>query len=269
MIKNNLLEVSFIHADERFEGKLKDMSSIFRDISVSNIRQLFIERAGIIREPEKEQIDFTHRTFQEFLAAKAAVDERNIDLLVRNAHYDQWREVIILVSGLAAKQMREEIIMSLINRGDIEKKYRYQLHLLAVAWLETCIELGQEVTLEVEKRLVNIVPPKDMKDAQALSAAGELAVKHLAKADFSNSTTAACIRALALIGSDSALETLKEYACDDSPTVIDELLRAWDFFDRETYTKNVLAQTFRNRSELTLERLPSLEGIKYFTNLTS
>src|SRR5205823_1004404 len=71
----------------------------------------------------------------------------------------------------------------------------------------------------------------------------------------------------ALIASDAALEMLEGYANDT--TVIAELLRAWDAFDRETYARNVLSHLLRNRVDLRLERLPSLDGIQYFTNLTS
>lgn len=70
-------------------------STTSSDASGSGVRRLFVERAGIIREPVAGQIDFTHRTFQEFLAAKAAVDEMDTGLLVENADDDQWREVII------------------------------------------------------------------------------------------------------------------------------------------------------------------------------
>jgi hypothetical protein len=120
----------------------------------------------MIREPVVGEIDFTHRTFQEFLAAKAASDEMDTGVLVAKAHNDQWREVIILACGLASKAMREEIIKGLIARGDTEQAHRYQLHLLAVSCLETSVELGQETKTEVEKRLSQLVPPKNMTDAR-------------------------------------------------------------------------------------------------------
>ena len=164
MIKNNWSQVALELVDERFERKLKDMPGIVQNISGSGVRRLFVERSGIIREPVTGQIDFTHRTFEEFRAAKAAVDEMDVGLLKTNAHNDQWREVIILASGLATKQMREELIKGLITRGDEEKEHRYQLHLLAVSCLETSIELSQGVKAEVERRLSRLVPPKNITD---------------------------------------------------------------------------------------------------------
>jgi len=267
MIKNERSEAALELVDERFARKLTNMPNIAQDVSGPGVRRLFVERAGIIREPVTGQIDFTHRTFQEFLAAKAASDEMDTGILVANAHNDQWREVIILASGLSTKQMREELIKGLIVRGDTDKQHRYQIHLLAVSCLETSLELGKDVITEVEKCLSQLVPPKNMTDAKALAAAGELAVKSLAKKRlYIATTTAACVRTLALIGSDAALEMLEKYANDTRSTVTNELLRAWDSFDRETFARRVLSQTFRNRPGLYLEHLSSLHAIQYFTS---
>jgi predicted NACHT family NTPase len=49
-----------------------------------------MERSGLLREPAAGRVDFVHRTFQEYLAAKAAVDNDEIGQLVANAHDDQW-----------------------------------------------------------------------------------------------------------------------------------------------------------------------------------
>jgi hypothetical protein len=107
MIKNEWSEVALQLVEERFTRKLKEMQGTPQDVSGSGLRRLFVERAGIIREPVVGQIDFAHRTFQEFLAAKASCDEMDTGILVKNGHNYQWREVIIVASGLATKQMRE------------------------------------------------------------------------------------------------------------------------------------------------------------------
>ncbi len=132
LIHNGWSQIELQRADERFAHKLTNMHNISQQISSVDVRRLFVERTSILREPIAGHIDFTHRTFQEFLAAKAALDEGDIGVLVKNAHDDQWREVIILASGLATRKVREELMQVLIERGDTEKVHRYQLHLLAV-----------------------------------------------------------------------------------------------------------------------------------------
>jgi hypothetical protein len=270
LIHNGWSQIELQRAEERFARKLTDMHNIAQNVSSIDVCRLFVERTSILREPIAGHIDFTHRTFQEFLAAKAALDEGDIGVLVKNAHDDQWREVIILASGLATRKVREELIQELLKRGDTEKEHRYQLHLLAVSCLATSVELGQEVKVEVSKRLSALVPPKNITEARALAASGELGVPYLVKSkQYPATTTAACIRALSLIGGDAAFKAIEGYAQDTRSTVVDELMKAWASFDRKEYARRILAQTFQRKPDLRLEHLSSLDGLQYLTNLTT
>src|SRR5207302_690454 len=89
------------------------------------------------------------------------------------------------------------------------------------------------------------------------------------KKKYPASTTAACVRTLALIRSETALDMLEGYANDTRSLVFAELFRAWDSFDRETYARRILSQTFQNGTDLRLERGSSLDGIQYLTSLTA
>lgn len=271
MLKENISEVASSVADKHFSSKLANMPNVPLDTTGALVRRLFVERAGIIREPVAGQIDFTHRTFQEFFAAQAALDAGDIEVMVANAHNDQWREMIILAAGLASRPLCERLINGLIRQGDNAQKKGQQhlLHLIAVSCLETAIELGQEIRVKVERRLSQLVPPKNTIDAQALAAAGEMAVKHLArKEELSGEITAACIHALALIGSDTALDMLEAYTKDTREIVINELLKAWDSFDREIYAQRIILQLLNNETSFSFSHLPSLDGFQYFTQLT-
>jgi hypothetical protein len=194
----------------------------------------------------------------------------DIDLLVANAYNDQWREVIILAAGLASRAQCTQLVSGLIQRGDEDHAHRHQLHLLTVSCLETAIELEPQVKAEVEQRLSKLVPPQNMTDAKTLAAAGELAVKYLMKKrSYTGVITAACIRALATIGGDAALDVLEGYARDDRETVVKELIKASHAFDREDYARRVLNPKLLKVSTLHLARISSLEElIKYVTNLT-
>ncbi len=240
MLQANLSETDVLQVDERFSEQLAHMPNLSQDITGTAVRRLLVERAGIIREPIAGQIDFTHRTFEEFFAAQAALDARDIGRLVAGAHDDQWREVIILAAGLASKALCEQLITGLIKRGDAEKVHRHQLHLLAVSCLETAIELALEVKNEVEKRLHTLVPPKNLTSARALASAGDLAVPYLqlSRLSYINTQVAVpCIQSLALIGTELALEQLEEYASCKYffYSVADALYQAWNAFDKEAY----------------------------------
>lgn len=272
MIKNGWTEVESRRVEDRFARKLTYMHNIPENISHIDVRRLFVERANIIREPVVGRIDFAHRTFQEFLAAKAALDEGDIGVLVKNAQDDQWQQVIILASGLATRKVREELIRELIQRGDIETENRYQLHLLAVSCLDTSVELGSDLKAEITKRLNALIPPKNRTDAKALAAAGELVVPYLSvsnlarKKQLSAATSALCIYSLAHIGGDTALKALEGYSKDRRITVLNELSRVNDFFDKKKFEQ----QIFKNVSGIDLKgyaRVSDLDFIVGCTNL--
>lgn len=68
MMRNGYSDVSVEEADQHFEAKLPDLDAPNAD--GRNVRRFFAERTNLIREPVDDRIDFTHRTFQEFLAAQ-------------------------------------------------------------------------------------------------------------------------------------------------------------------------------------------------------
>ena len=183
------------------------------------------------------RVHFVHRTFEEFLAAKAAMDAGDIGLLIDKADDDQWWEVIILAAGLARPKDREDLIQGLIRRGDEDKKtdspLRYQLHLLAVACLEASVELSPDISREVQKRLARLMPPSDRQAANALAQARDLAVPYLKYDEtYSGGAIDACVYALVQIGSEAAVEALKTYVAEDQ--VLQQLFDAADTFDRQS-----------------------------------
>ena len=247
--------------------KLESLRGLSQDANASNVLRFLIERTGIVREPISGWLDFTHRTFQEFLAAKAAIYESDTGLLIEKAENDHWREVIIMAAGLANKDTREQLITALLNRGDVMPAGRHYLHLLAVACLEASVELTPELQGRIRTSLSNLVPPQNLAQAKDLSSAKDLAVPFLNyKPDLEPRVYSACIQCLAMIGGDAALEVLEEYGKDERQDIIDELVGVWSRFNIKDYGVRVLQP---NSKELTVERLRDLEGFQFLTNLVS
>lgn len=181
------------------------------------VLKLFLDRVGLIRELSHNEIDFPHRTFQEFLAAKGAIDEDDLNILVRNAHDDQWREVAILAVGQLSAKPATKMIIDLLVRGDSEPRNKHTLYLTAVSALEVLVSFDKDVSLqeEVASRLEQIVPPRTITEAKVLASAGELVTPFLKwKKEYKVKEAAACARALALVGGDLAHTLLEDYAKD-------------------------------------------------------
>jgi Leucine-rich repeat (LRR) protein len=251
------------------EAKLRGMHQI--DHSAEDVFDHLLLRTGVLREPVEGQVDFIHRTFQEYLAAAEAVEQKHIPMLIQSAHLDQWREVVILAAGHAPTPERNGMLGQLLARGHGDVAHRHRLLLLAVACLETSVELDPILRESVELSLVEVLPPTNMTDAKAVASAGELAIPQLA--GFSGgrvhaTTVAACVRALALIGGPEALQALKGFARDRRVTVTRELMRAWSLFESEEYASEVLAESPLNNGRLLLRDPGLLPAVKSLRNLT-
>lgn len=258
--------VSKERAEERFNMRLKSMPQLQSVISSSDLLRLFVERTGLLREPQMGHVDFTHRTFQEFLAAQAALDEGNTGSLLKHAHDEQWRELIVLAAGRASSRTRDEIVRGLINRGDQESQHRHRLHLLAVSCLETAVELAPDLVMEVTGRLRRLVPPNSVTEAGMLSSAGDLAIPYLRyQSRFGALQAASSVRALGFIGTPAALEVLETYASDSRQTVIKAQFAAMHNFDPDEFAERI----FSKQTQLSWGVDRNLHRFGFFKNLES
>jgi Leucine-rich repeat (LRR) protein len=239
--------------------------------SAQDVVKNLLIRSGVLRQPVEGHIDFIHRTFQEYLAAKEAVETRSIGVLVEHAHLDQWQEVVVLAAGLATLEMREALITALIERGESDWANRHRLHLLAVGCLETSAELSAELAESVNVLLSELIPPRSMTEARSIASAGEVAVALLGKRAGTETAaiTAACVRALSLIGGESALVQLERFGPDQRVTVARELIRAWGEYPSEEFAQRVLRKSRLDYGHVEVTTPGQLAGVAYLEQLQS
>ncbi|MFI6730916.1 NACHT domain-containing protein [Streptomyces atratus] len=112
-----------------------------------------LERCGLLREPAADRLEFIHRTFQDYLGARAAVEAEDISLLVTNAHEEQWHNVVKMAIGHARPRECVYMVRALVARGDHEELHRKQLHKLASSCVEYATELAPEVLTMLQQRM--------------------------------------------------------------------------------------------------------------------
>ncbi|WP_234377195.1 NACHT domain-containing NTPase [Streptomyces sp. TP-A0356] len=227
-------------------------------------------RSGLLREPVPGYVDFVHRTFQDYLGAKAAVEARDFGVLVRNAHDDQWDDVVRMAVGHARVEERGRLLRQLLRRADRTPRYRQRLVLLAAASLEHAPELDPAVRQEVQDRAAELVPPRTTAEAEQLAKAGELVLELLPGPEGLDSRSAgAVVRTAALIGGDAALRLIAQFRADTRLAVTQELAAAWASFDARQYTDHVLS-AITPKAYLkvsTAAQLAELPRLPQFTNI--
>ncbi|MGA8086967.1 MAG: NACHT domain-containing protein [Terracidiphilus sp.] len=235
MIKNEWSEISLDSVRSRFNKKIDTFRPDLKDGAVltgQNAARFFLERSGILREPVKGKVDFAHRTFQEYMAANAALSEADIGMLISHASHPQWREVVVLGAGIARQKERTQLIQSLIQEGDRKPNIAPQLFLLAAACLDVSIDVENVLRAEVARRIGTLFPPKTVSDAMEIAqAAGEMAIPYLRWGSRYTNTkqAAASVRALAVIGTRESIQAIAEYADHYSSFAVPkEVVRASD-----------------------------------------
>ncbi|WP_371127473.1 NACHT domain-containing NTPase [Streptomyces sp. 2224.1] len=162
LIRNGRNELDRERAERIVGEALPAVPSAAQQGGATAIFRHLLLRSGLLREPAPDSVDFVHRTFQDYLGAKAAVEDGDFGLLVAQAEDSQWEDVIRMAVAHARPRERAEILRGLLARGDGigDDAARLRVHLLAMACLEHATELDPRVREEVNERARAILPPR-------------------------------------------------------------------------------------------------------------
>ncbi|RLL68279.1 NACHT domain-containing protein [Streptomyces sp. Z26] len=268
LIRNGRAELDRSDAVELLARVLPAMPQVAARGSAADVLQHLLVRSGVLREPAPDTVDFVHRTFQDYLGAREAVEERDIDLLVRHAHLDQWEDVLRMAVAHARPDERARLLGTLVERGDREPDHRTRLHVLAAACLEHATKLDPAVRAGVERRTAALVPPRGLDEAKALARIGPAVLELLpGPGELTVAEAVDVVHTAAQVGGDAALPVLLRFRDHAYDGVARQLGGHWDRFDTETYAREVLAHlTDRPNAFLTarsneeLDRLRALGG---------
>ncbi|XVV08993.1 NACHT domain-containing protein [Actinoplanes sp. CA-131856] len=241
LMRNGQSDAAKEEALDRIAVKLRRMPRVTLD--EHETYQVLLERSGLIREPTHDRVDFIHRTFQEYLAAKEAVDEGDLRSLVLHADEDQWHETIVMAAGHTKARGSKTLVEGLLDKADKagDGNHRTVMRLLALACLETSAECPEDTQAAVLEATSSLLPPENERQADMLAEAGSLSLDLLMKSDPRNDAEISLtIRAVGKIGDPAAIDFLTQYSSSTSRTVHDALIEAWEHFDPAVYATRVL-----------------------------
>ena len=278
LIRNGQTELDHDTARALVDDALPAMPHIAQQADADGVLTHLLARSGLLRQPTAETIDFVHRTFQDYLGAKAAIEARDIPLLVRHAHDDQWEDVLRMAVAHARPHERASLLRRLITRGDRTLKHRTRLHLLATACLEHATELDPAVREDVQQRTAALLPPRSDEEALTLAAVGPVILDLLPGPEgLENDEAEAVVNTAGRIGGDAALTVMKKFRASADAGVQFRLHADWSHFDTEDYAREVLAHVpdahyvrVRSAERLSvLRHLRTLTRVEFTGNFTS
>ncbi|MER0246466.1 NACHT domain-containing protein, partial [Streptomyces sp. HSW2009] len=244
LIRNGRTELDRDRAQQIVADALPAVPAAAAQGDAATVFQHLLHRSGLLREPTPGAVDFVHRTFQDYLGAKRAVEEWDIGLLLDHAADDQWEDVIRLAVAHARPRERAELLRELVERGDAAEDpgTRMRIHLLAMACLEHAAELDPAVRGEVERRTARLIPPGTNEEARRLAEVGPLVLELLpGPAGLSERDATRVVVTASHIEGDAAIATLARFREHPAISLRSQLAWAWQRFDTQRYAHEVIA----------------------------
>ncbi|RSS80870.1 NACHT domain-containing NTPase [Streptomyces sp. WAC06614] len=268
LIRNGQVEAGRDETVELVAQWLDAMPQVREQGTPEQVFRHLLIRSGLLREPVKGSVDFVHRTFQDYLGAKAAVESRDFGVLVKNAQDDTWDDVVRMAVGHARPDERVRILRGLLKRADKVKSARNRLVLLAAACLEHAPELDPSLRSEIQSRTAELLPPRTPEQAEELAGAGELVLELLPGPEGLTADEAAgCIRTAWRVGGPRALALIARFRQDDRPPVQRQLVEGWHAFDVEPYADEVLAGAALGTTMVTVRTAGQLAALGRLRNM--
>ncbi|MEU3084829.1 NACHT domain-containing protein [Streptomyces albidoflavus] len=272
LIRNRQTEMERATAAALVGDALPAVQAVAEQGAADQVLTHLVGRSGLLRQPTADTIDFVHRTFQDYLGAKAAIEAHDFPLLVNNAHDDQWEDVIRMAVAHARPAESADLLRHLVERGDTEGEHRGRLHLLAAASLQYATEVEPEVRKLVEQRARVLMPPRSSEEAEELAALGPGILDLLpGPQGLEHDEVGPVIQAAATIGGDHAYAFLSRFAQFlTSVSAPYELVDGWKNFDSAPYARDILLP-FKDRPSLvvyTQDQRNALQLLEPITDIT-
>ncbi|GAA2104894.1 NACHT domain-containing protein [Streptomyces albiaxialis] len=236
LLRNDRAEMERADAVAQLERALVSMAHV--TAGPEEVHRYLLERSGLLREPAEGRVDFVHRTFQDYLAAKAAVEEGDFPLLTDNASRDQWEDVVQMAVALGRPAERARILRALVGPAE------FRPVMLAMACLKHAVELDPAVRDEVTGRARVFLPPPTVKDAIGMAeTCGPLLIGLLPGPEgLTDDQAVRTVTCASHVATDAAITFLGRYCDHPSLAVRRQLAWRWHHFGTEEYGREIIAR---------------------------
>ncbi|MFI1938120.1 NACHT domain-containing protein [Streptomyces purpureus] len=224
-----------------------------------------LHRSGLLRRPGPDTVDFVHRTFQDYLAAKALVDEWHIGVLTDHAADDQWEDVIRMSVAHARPREAADIFRELLAAADAAEDRRTQLRIMVVAAtaLDHATEVAPEIRRAILDRTAEVIPPRTAEEARELASAGRAVLELLPGPEgLEDEQAEMAVIAASHIKIDAALPYLRRFTEHRSLRVRSQLVWAWSRYETRTYGEEIVARLDPAELEYTITNDEQAEEIQ-------
>ncbi|MBB1258688.1 NACHT domain-containing protein [Streptomyces alkaliterrae] len=205
-----------------------------------------LSRSGLLRESTPGVVHFaTHGSFQHFLAARAALEEGDLPMLLVNAHRPQWEDVVRMAVALGGPTEQTRLVEGLLPAdGDgRHSPTAVRRGLLAASCLPDAAGLDDDARRRVLEFTAPLVPPRDKRAVRTLIDLGTPTALALLPGPegLPDEVALNVVLVATRLGSEAALPLLARYRAHPSLAVRRQLAWSWYRFDTDRYAEEVIS----------------------------
>nr|EIF91648.1 large ATP-binding protein [Streptomyces tsukubensis NRRL18488] len=258
-------------AVQRIDQATGYMPQVREQADARRILTHLINRSGLLQQRADDAIQFIHRTFQDYLAAKELAETDSVEEIVIRAGDELWRDVILLSVGHLDRRVGR-LVNGLIDKvapdGGPEDR---ALLILAGQCAANAVFLDAGTRARAEGAVRSVMPPRNEREVRLLAELGDYILPLLPGPSGDHYADRRVIRVYAFVGDESAIPRLGKFTEAERPGHVWALADAWSGFPARRYAHEVLSRVSLHNVNVpvtTREHLDLLKGLGSITIVT-
>ncbi|MGW7417730.1 NACHT domain-containing protein [Streptomyces sp. NPDC054863] len=233
-VRGGQTEFTRLQAVRQLQPALAGMERVRAQGSSDAILTHLVNRTGLLQERTDDFFQFTHRTFQDFLAAREFVEGDHLAELILHAENPQWEDVVLLAAGHCNRRELHRLLTGLLEKGTRP--------VLTALCAQHATYLDETLARHVQNQLRTVVPPSGPEHAAQLARLGPSVVPVLPRPEeLSPSHAFYTVRMLGRVGGPEALAYAAGLARNADADTAHALVDAQSSFPAAAYARDVLA----------------------------
>ncbi|MEU1311848.1 NACHT domain-containing protein [Streptomyces cinnamoneus] len=254
LVRNGRAELSGDQAVRQLELGMNGLRHVREQGTAREVLRHLLNRSGLLQERSADSLQFIHRTFQDFLAAKEFRENDSLDELLGHAAEEQWQDVIRLVIGHCGRTEVRRVIAGLVAAGDDAGGHEslWQLRTLAAECAMSAAYLDDDQHEAVWEGVKALGPPLTEADVSHLSSLGSDVLPCLPEpTGLDEEAAGAVVQVLSSLG-NVAIPLLKRYGQHESRRVRSRVASQWHAANARLFAEEVLSSMRLDDVELDL-----------------
>lgn len=266
LARSGYAEFNHEQARHQIELAMRGMPQVHRQGSAEAVLTHLLNRSGLLQERNDTAIQFIHRTFQDYLAAKELQESDGLGELLSHATDEEWQDIILLAVGHCHRGEVRRLIEAMIAKGDqcADLRTRGDIHVLAARCALSAVVLEEEIREQIADRIRALIPPPDDTAAAKLTSLGSYVLSLVPGPEgLTDREARAVVQVIRDVGGLASLPLLQRFAGHPSRDVRGVLLTAWPRHPAEEYAREVLSHVPLHDAQIIVVNRAEAAALRY------